>query len=234
VLQNNKIATKNATKKTDFFHAKYETLATGLNSVISSIPKKPRWSNHLATLQQSQIQARLLRSLMDILWLNSVWVRLHSWTSRILLLVNVVQDYDWHHMMLVSCSTKKKHLDKTPRLSSKDLGFCIGLESGFPAATRSQDKLGSDESNHRGDEIRKGLIWSTTSTWSFASPLVQEKHNIKCLYEVCKSEDSVGKVTVIFFFFQTQEHQISQVIGVSYLIGRALSTFMDSDFSVQT
>lgn len=53
---------------------------------------------------------------------------------------------------------KKKHFDKTPRLSCKDLGFCIGLESGFPAATRSQDKLGSDESNHRGDEIRKGLI----------------------------------------------------------------------------
>ncbi|KAB5519540.1 hypothetical protein DKX38_023859 [Salix brachista] len=47
-----------------------------------------------------------------------------------------------------------KFLDKTPRLSSKDLGFCMGLGSGFPAATRSQDKLGSHESNYQDDERR--------------------------------------------------------------------------------
>ncbi|KAJ6778649.1 hypothetical protein OIU74_002437 [Salix koriyanagi] len=47
-----------------------------------------------------------------------------------------------------------KFLDKTPRLSSKDLGFCMGLGSGFPATTRSQDKLGSHESNYQDDERR--------------------------------------------------------------------------------
>jgi homeobox-leucine zipper protein len=47
-----------------------------------------------------------------------------------------------------------KFLDKTPKLSSKDLGFCMGLGSGFPATTRSQDKLGSHESNYQDDERR--------------------------------------------------------------------------------
>ncbi|CAK7342306.1 unnamed protein product [Dovyalis caffra] len=45
-------------------------------------------------------------------------------------------------------------LDKTPKLSSKDLGFCMGLGSGFTASTRSQDKPGSHESNLQEDERR--------------------------------------------------------------------------------
>ena len=47
-----------------------------------------------------------------------------------------------------------KFLDKTPKLSSKDLGFCMGLGSGFTASTRSHDKLGSHENNHQEDERR--------------------------------------------------------------------------------
>ncbi|XP_034907883.1 homeobox-leucine zipper protein HAT14 [Populus alba] len=47
-----------------------------------------------------------------------------------------------------------KFLDKTPKLSSKDLGFCMGLGSGFTASTRSHDKLGSHENNHQEDDRR--------------------------------------------------------------------------------
>lgn len=40
-----------------------------------------------------------------------------------------------------------KFLDKTTKLSSKDLGFCMGLGTGFSAA-RSQEKV---DSTHKGE-----------------------------------------------------------------------------------
>uniref|UniRef100_A0A6N2MQL7 Homeobox domain-containing protein n=1 Tax=Salix viminalis TaxID=40686 RepID=A0A6N2MQL7_SALVM len=58
-------------------------------------------------------------------------------------------------LSLGDASKPFKFLDKNPKLSSKDLGFCVGLGSGFTAPARSHDKLGSHENNRQEDDQRR-------------------------------------------------------------------------------